>query len=109
MTPPLPLRPPRLDLLFPGSIAAILRFDFRKNESAPVGGSGENLFFGDQGDDLMSGGENRDQFVLFADDGTDTITNFRAELDIIVLENGSTFDQLTVEQDRWQLGGCQSR
>ncbi|MGF1494311.1 MAG: calcium-binding protein [Microcoleaceae cyanobacterium] len=64
-----------------------------------VGGSGENLFFGDAGDDLMSGGESQDQFVLFADDGTDTITNFQVGLDVIVLSGGLSFDQLTVEQD----------
>jgi Ca2+-binding RTX toxin-like protein len=64
-----------------------------------VGDSGENIFFGDEGNDLISGGENRDQFVLFANNGTDTITNFQIELDVIVLGDSLTFEQLTLEQD----------
>ncbi|MGB3401321.1 MAG: Calx-beta domain-containing protein [Microcoleaceae cyanobacterium] len=64
-----------------------------------VSNSGENIFFGDAGNDLISGGENRDQFVLFVNSGTDTITNFQIELDIIILGDSLTFEQLTLEQD----------
>ncbi|NJO45927.1 MAG: calcium-binding protein [Oscillatoriales cyanobacterium RM2_1_1] len=63
------------------------------------GGGGEDWLFGDQGDGLISGGEGLDRFVLFANGGTDTITDFQINLDLIVLGGGLTFDQLTLTQD----------
>ncbi|MGF1492545.1 MAG: Ig-like domain-containing protein, partial [Microcoleaceae cyanobacterium] len=64
-----------------------------------LGGSGADLLFGDDGNDTITGGADSDQFVFFENDGTDTITDFQVDIDLIALGGGLTFEQLTLTQD----------
>ncbi|HAO10063.1 MAG TPA: calcium-binding protein, partial [Planktothrix sp. UBA8407] len=46
--------------------------------------------------DTLTGGEGSDRFVLVSGFGPDTITDFSNGVDIIVLNGGLTFAQLTL-------------
>ena len=72
-----------------------------------LGGSGDDLLFGGTGDDLLFGGSGNDtlvggtsinRFVLAAGAGTDTLINFTAGLDSILLVGGLDFNQLSLTQ-----------
>jgi VCBS repeat-containing protein len=59
------------------------------------GGNGIDVLVGGAGDDTLTGGNGADTFVITADAGRDTITDFRAGLDHIVVGyagNGSAAD-----------------
>jgi VCBS repeat-containing protein len=59
------------------------------------GGNGVDILVGGAGDDFLTGGNGADTFVITADSGRDTITDFRAGLDQIVVGyagNGSAAD-----------------
>jgi hypothetical protein len=78
------------------------------------GGNGDDQIWGSQGDDLLRGGlgsdtltgdvasgkyQGQDTFVLAADEGMDTITDFQVDLDLIVLEGGLSLGQLSIVQN----------
>lgn len=78
------------------------------------GSTGNDQIWGGQGDDLLRGGvgndtltgdvvlnnhQGRNTFVLAADEGTDTITDFQVDLDRIVLEGGLNLGQLSIVQN----------
>jgi VCBS repeat-containing protein len=59
------------------------------------GGNGVDILVGGAGDDFLTGGNGADTFVITVDAGRDTITDFRAGLDQIVVGyagNGSAAD-----------------
>lgn len=62
------------------------------------GGDGADVLSGDDGNDLISGGAGNDLFVIFIDDGLDTIDDFQLGVDQIALGGGLTFEQLTFTQ-----------
>ncbi|MCW6050843.1 DUF4347 domain-containing protein [Lyngbya sp. CCAP 1446/10] len=62
------------------------------------GGTGDDLLFGGIGNDTLIGGSNRQDFVLAAIQGTDTIINFAPELDSIQLVGGLDFSQLLLTE-----------
>jgi VCBS repeat-containing protein len=49
------------------------------------GGNGTDILVGGAGDDVLTGGNGPDTFVITADSGRDTITDFRPNLDHIVV------------------------
>jgi Hemolysin-type calcium-binding repeat (2 copies). len=51
---------------------------------------------GAEGADTLTGGEGNDRFVLVSGFGPDTITDFTIGEDILVLDGGLTFAQLTL-------------
>jgi len=55
------------------------------------GGNGDDLLSGGKGNDVLTGGGGDDFFVLASSDGTDTITDFQPESDLILLTGGLTF------------------
>lgn len=73
------------------------------------GGADNDRIWGDAGDDILtgglgndiltgddrSGGQGKDIFVLASGEGRDRITDFERDVDLIGLENGLTFDQLS--------------
>ncbi len=64
-----------------------------------VGGAGNDFLRGAFGKDSLTGGTGADTFVVEADTGTDTITDFNAaEGDRIALSGGLTFGRLTFAQ-----------
>ncbi|WP_254173274.1 putative Ig domain-containing protein [Planktothrix pseudagardhii] len=61
-----------------------------------TGGKGNDILVGASGADTLTGGEGSDRFVLVSGFGPDTITDFTSGVDMIVLDNGLTFEQLTL-------------
>ena len=68
------------------------------------GSNGENILDGGIGTDTMTGGSGVDTFIIRTGDGSsnlddaDTITDFKDGTDVIGLDNGLTFDDLTITQ-----------
>ena len=62
-----------------------------------IGGNGADTLNGGAGDDLITGGStiDTDVFVLAPGEGTDTITDFGVETDVIGLSDGLTFADLS--------------
>jgi Ca2+-binding RTX toxin-like protein len=61
------------------------------------GQRGRDVLDGGDGDDRLAGGDRADRFVFDGNDGSDTITDFGARLEKIVIESGARrFDQLDV-------------
>ncbi|MBE9182824.1 hypothetical protein IQ268_30260 [Oculatella sp. LEGE 06141] len=63
-----------------------------------IGNSLDNIIRGYGGDDLLTGGEGRDRFVLAAGEGTDTITDFVVGTDSLNLIGGLTLNQMAIVQ-----------
>nr|CAD5954544.1 Iron-regulated protein FrpC [Planktothrix pseudagardhii] len=63
------------------------------------GGANDDWLFSDLGNDSLTGGSGSDRFVIAADTGLDQITDFQLGQDLIVLNQGLTFSQLTLTQD----------
>ncbi|MGL4499361.1 MAG: Ig-like domain-containing protein, partial [Planktothrix sp.] len=63
-----------------------------------TGGSGNDLLVGAESADTLTGGEGSDRFVLVVGYGVDLIADFVDGEDIIVLDGGLTFDQLTLTE-----------
>jgi Domain of unknown function (DUF4347)/FG-GAP-like repeat/RTX calcium-binding nonapeptide repeat (4 copies)/Calx-beta domain len=63
------------------------------------GGKGDDLLNGGSEDDTLTGGKGLDKFLLVANSGTDTITDFEIGKDLLVLGNGLSFSQLAISQD----------
>ena len=61
------------------------------------GGQGDDLLIGAAGNDTITGGEGRDRFVLTPTSGSNLITDFTDGEDLILLEEGLAFEQLTFE------------
>jgi len=79
-----------------------------KGNDTLLGSSGDDVLFGNRGDDLLNGGlgsdsltggNGVDQFLLSTNSGTDTITDFEVDKDLLVLGNGLTFSQLSITQE----------
>lgn len=65
-----------------------------KGDDVLLGGAGEDLLVGDKGDDKLTGGSGADTFFFRAGFGHDTITDFRSngELDVIEVAKGEFAD-----------------
>jgi|GEM_PF-474661 Ca2+-binding RTX toxin-like protein len=61
------------------------------------GGQGDDLVIGGVGNNTVTGGLGQDQFVLTTGSSSNLITDFTDGEDLIVLEEGLTFEQLTIE------------
>ncbi|MGZ5201811.1 MAG: Ig-like domain-containing protein [Telluria sp.] len=53
-----------------------------------VGGNGKDILVGGAGYDTLTGGNGKDVFVITTDSGTDRITDFKGQLDTIVVGYG---------------------
>ena len=67
------------------------------------GDSGDDVLYGGKGNDTLvgdnfSGGTGKDTFVLAAGEGTDTILDFAAGIDLLGLAGGLSFGQLEIVQ-----------
>lgn len=62
------------------------------------GGNGDDLLDGGLGSDTLLGGRGSDRFMLIAGDGTDTISDFTNDQDLIQLFPGLTFGDLSITQ-----------
>jgi Ca2+-binding RTX toxin-like protein len=56
------------------------------------------LLDGGLGNDSLTGGNGLDKFLLVANSGIDTITDFEDGKDLLILGNGLSFSQLTITQ-----------
>jgi len=63
------------------------------------GGKGDDYLIGGLGNDILSGGIGRDRFVLTAGFGPNLITDFTKGEDLLVLDRGLTFAQLSITQN----------
>ena len=61
-----------------------------------IGSSIDNILVGGKGDDILTGGNGSDKFVLELGGGFDTITDFQAGSDRIVLSGGSDFGRVYI-------------
>ncbi|MEM7725369.1 MAG: calcium-binding protein [Cyanobacteria bacterium P01_A01_bin.45] len=61
-----------------------------------MGDSGDDTIWGGLGEDIIRGGIGKDTFVLDINQGTDTIVDFYVGQDIIALEGGLTFSDLSI-------------
>ncbi|AOX00097.1 hypothetical protein BJP34_12155 [Moorena producens PAL-8-15-08-1] len=68
-----------------------------------TGGRGDDLLRGGTGNDILTGGSGRDRFVLAAGAGTDTITDFTSDQDLIELSAGLGFAELKITQGTHEL------
>ena len=62
------------------------------------GGIGVDIICGDRGDDFLIGGSGGDRFDFGFNDGNNIIADFEDGIDVIGLENGLTFEQLSISQ-----------
>ena len=69
------------------------------------GGMGNDVLIGGEGNDSLTGGEGRDIFVLASDGGSDTITDFVSEDDLIGLAGELSFEQMTLSQGSGNQSG----
>ncbi len=67
----------------------------REGNDTLLGGKGNDELNGDVGNDELTGGKGADTFVLTAEEGTDTITDFGDGLDLIGLSSGIGFSDLS--------------
>ncbi len=61
-----------------------------------TGNNSDNILVGGIGNDMLTGGAGLDKFVLAPQQGTDTITDFQPGEDLLVLNDGLTYDQITI-------------
>ena len=85
------------DLIFGGEGDDTL--DGGEGDDELTGGNGNDLLLGAEGNDTLTGEAGNDRFVLSSGVGSDLITDFTDGEDIIVLDGGLTFDQLTLTQN----------
>ena len=62
-------------------------------------GKGDDYLIGALGNDILSGGMGGDRFVLTAGSGPDLITDLTKGEDLLVLDRGLTFAQLSITQN----------
>ncbi|MGC9525110.1 MAG: hypothetical protein ACP5D7_06165 [Limnospira sp.] len=60
------------------------------------GDLGADLLDGGEGADTLTGGEGSDRFILVSGFGVDTITDFSDGEDLMILDGGPTFEDLTI-------------
>jgi Ca2+-binding RTX toxin-like protein len=63
------------------------------------GGKGDDYLIGGLGNDILSGGMGRHRFVLKAGEDPALITDFTKGEDLLVLDRGLTFAQLSITQN----------
>ena len=63
------------------------------------GGKGDDYLIGGLGNDILSRGIRGDRFVLTAGSGPDLITDLTKGEDLLVLDRGLTFAQLSITQN----------
>jgi Ca2+-binding RTX toxin-like protein len=63
------------------------------------GPKGDDYLIGGLGNDILTGGSGRDRFVLTAGEDADQITDFTKGEDLLVLDRGLTFAQLSITQN----------
>ncbi len=62
------------------------------------GGAGADMIYGNLGDDILIGGLGGDRFNFRSNDGNNIITDFEDGIDVIGLDRGLGFQQLTISQ-----------
>ncbi|MGB3404081.1 MAG: leucine-rich repeat domain-containing protein [Microcoleaceae cyanobacterium] len=62
-----------------------------------VGGAGRDILEGGDGYDTLTGGSGRDRFIISFGNGDDIITDFQDGQDRLKLEEGLTFENLSIE------------
>ncbi len=67
-----------------------------KGNDTLLGGNGDDLLDGGLGNDSLTGGNGVDRFLLAANSGTDTITDFEDGKDLLKLDSGLTFSQISI-------------
>ena len=67
-----------------------------KDRDTLIGGANDDLLIGDLGDDILTGNSGEDTFAIRVGAGSDTVTDFVDGEDIIGLQRGLQFDELTV-------------
>ena len=73
--------------------------DGGRGNDALYGGRGDDILNGGAGSDFLKGHAGADQFIFNTEDqGHDKIADFTDNVDLIVLEGGESFDDLTFEQ-----------
>ena len=63
-----------------------------------AGGDGDDLLRGSLGYDILTGDAGSDSFVLAVGEGTDIITDFAIDFDILVLYSGIASDTISISQ-----------
>lgn len=66
------------------------RLEGRGNSDSMFGGGGNDRLTGGRGDDVLTGGGNTDRFIFNNGDGDDTIRDFQAGIDKIVIGTGAS-------------------
>lgn len=70
-----------------------------KGDDVLNGGAGKDVLRGNKGDDTLDGGAGADKFIFSRGDGSDTIENFNAAADTIIIKRGaSDFSDLDISQ-----------
>ncbi|MGB3508030.1 MAG: DUF6851 domain-containing protein [Microcoleaceae cyanobacterium] len=69
-----------------------------KGDDLLDGGLGDDIIGGQTGDDILTGGLGGDMFEFGFGDGDNIITDFEDGIDVIGLEDGLSFEQLTISQ-----------
>ncbi|MEG4280503.1 SBBP repeat-containing protein [Microcoleus sp. MON1_C1] len=67
-----------------------------KGNDTLLGGNGDDLLDGGLGNNSLTGGKGVDRFLLAANSGIDTITDFEDGKDLLRLDSGLTFSQLSL-------------
>ncbi len=62
------------------------------------GGAGDDFFNGGQGNDTIAGGTGSDRFFLATNNGSEIVTDFENGIDLIVMQTGLKFSQLSISQ-----------
>ncbi|CAD5933802.1 Iron-regulated protein FrpC [Planktothrix tepida] len=66
------------------------------NNDQLTGGQGNDVLVGAEGIDSLTGGEGSDRFVLIPGYGSDLIMDFQEGQDLLVLNRGLTFEQISI-------------
>ena len=75
------------------------RLEGLEGDDTLIGDHGKDTLIGGIGNDYLEGGKDKDIFVLTVGEGIDTIADFENKKDLLGLNNGLTFGQLTILQE----------
>ena len=81
--------------LLDGAVGDDTLYGGKENDSL-IGNTGNDWLYGDLGNDSLRGGDGTDYFVLGSGFGADTVVDFAAGSDLLVLANNLTFGQLSI-------------